>query len=101
MAVLADAFGHLVTPSGSKIAHRPSDLAEFSGHDPAQVAALLRRLAEGDQRILREVPPPLDEPHAEPRYEIFHDVLALAVLDWRRRYWPTRRCTRLAVGCAG
>jgi WD40 repeat protein len=86
MAVLADAFGHLVTPSGSKIAHRPSDLAEFSGRDPAQMAALMHRLAEGDQRILRDVPPPLDEPHAEPRYEIFHDVLALAVLDWRRRF---------------
>jgi WD40 repeat protein len=86
MVVLADAFGHLVTPSGSKIAHRPSDLAEFSGHDPEQVATLLHRLAEGDQRILRDVPPPLDEPHAEPRYEIFHDVLALAVLDWRRRF---------------
>ncbi len=86
MAVLADAFGHLVTPSGSKIAHRPSDLAEFSGRDPAQVASLLHRLAEGDQRILRDVPPPLDDPHAEPRYEIFHDVLALAVLDWRRRF---------------
>ena len=28
----------------------------------------------------------MDEPHAEPRYEIFHDVLALAVLDWRRRF---------------
>jgi WD40 repeat protein len=86
MAVLADAFGHLVTPSGSKIAHRPSDLAEFSGRDPALVAALMHRLAEGDQRILRDVPPPLDDPHAEPRYEIFHDVLALAVLDWRRRF---------------
>jgi WD40 repeat protein len=86
MAVLADAFGHLVTPSGSKIAHRPSDLAEFSGRDPAQMASLMHRLAEGDQRILRDVPPPLDDPHAEPRYEIFHDVLALAVLDWRRRF---------------
>ncbi len=86
MAVLADAFGHLVTPSGSKIAHRPSDLAEFSRNDPAQMAALMHRLAQGDQRILRDVPPPLDEPHAEARYEIFHDVLALAVLDWRRRF---------------
>jgi WD40 repeat protein len=86
MAVLADAFGHLVTPSGSKIAHRPSDLAELSGRDPVLVAALLHRLAEGDQRILRDVPPPMDDPNAEPRYEIFHDVLAPAVLDWRRRF---------------
>lgn len=93
-SVLADAFGHLVTPSGSKIAHRPSDLAAFSGQDTALVSALVRRLAEGDQRILREVPQPLDEPHAEPRYEIFHDVLALAVTDWRRRYLVEVDATR-------
>jgi WD40 repeat protein len=95
--VLADAFGHLVTPSGSKIAHRASDLAEFSGHDPARMRALLRRLAEGDQRILRDVPPPMDQPHAEPRYEIFHDVLALAVLDWRRRYLAEAEARRQQV----
>ncbi len=105
-AVLTNAFGHLVTPSGSKIAHRPSDLAVFSKQDPAVVTALLRRLAEGDQRILREVPPPLDEPQAEPRYEIFHDVLALAVLDWRRRQvadaevHETRRRLRRVTGLA-
>jgi WD40 repeat protein len=105
-AVLTDAFGHLVTPSGSKIAHRPSDLAAFSKQDPAVVTGLLRRLAEGDQRILREVPPPLDEPQAEPRYEIFHDVLALAVLDWRRRrvadaeVHETRRRLRRVTGLA-
>ena len=105
-AVLTDAFGHLVTPSGSKIAHRPSDLAAFSKQDPAVMNALLRRLAEGDQRILREVPPPLDEPQAEPRYEIFHDVLALAVLDWRRRrvadaeVHETRRRLRRVTGLA-
>ena len=86
LAVLADAFGHLVTPSGSKIAHRPSDLATLTEHDPTQMADLLRRLASREQRILRDVPPPLDDPHGEVRYEIFHDVLALAVLDWRRRY---------------
>jgi WD40 repeat protein len=105
-AVLTDAFGHLVTPSGSKIAHRPSDLAAFSKQDPAVVTGLLRRLAEGDQRILREVPAPLDEPQAEPRYEIFHDVLALAVLDWRRRrvaeaeVHETRRRLRRVTGLA-
>lgn len=86
LVVLADAFGHLVTPSGSKIAHRASDLADFSGHAEHMVEALLERLCRGDQRILREVPAPMDRPGAPPSYEIFHDVLALAVLDWRRRF---------------
>src|SRR5262249_30572784 len=36
-------------------------------------------------RILRPVAPPPDQP-AMPRYEIFHDVLASAILDWRARY---------------
>ena len=84
--VMVDAFGHLVTPSGSKIAHTASDLAELTSHDPAVVQDVLRRLCRGDQRILREVPGPIGQVDAEPRFEIFHDVLALAVLDWRRRW---------------
>lgn len=43
------------------------------------------KLAGGDVRLLRPVAPPSDQP-TEPRYEIFHDVLAPAVLDWRTRY---------------
>jgi WD40 repeat protein len=88
LEVMVDAFGHLVTPSGSKIAHTASDLAEITDNDPVVMAEVLRRLCRGDQRILREVPGPVDQVDAEPRFEIFHDVLALAVLDWRRR-WVT------------
>src|SRR6185503_9170386 len=33
--------------------------------------------------------PPTDQP-GEPRYEIFHDVLAAAILDWRARYLQAR-----------
>jgi WD40 repeat protein len=79
----AAAFGHLVTPSGTKIAHKPSDLATWVKADEAAMLPLLQLLR--DQRILRDVPPPLDDDD-ESRYEIFHDVLADPVLDWRRRY---------------
>ena len=34
---------------------------------------------------MRPVAPPPDQPNM-PRYEIFHDVLAPAILDWRARY---------------
>lgn len=84
--VLADIFGQLVTPGGTKIAHTASDLAAIGGVDLDQVRQVLQRLCRGDQRILREVHPPGDDPDAEPRFEVFHDVLALAVLDWRRRW---------------
>jgi WD40 repeat protein len=84
-ALAAAAFGHLVTPSGTKIAHKPSDLAAWVRVDIAPMQRLLQLLSSGDQRILRDVPPPLDDA-GESRYEIFHDVLADAVLNWCRRY---------------
>jgi WD40 repeat protein len=82
----AAVFRHLVTRSGVKISHTADDLADYAGDtDSARVQDVLERLASGRERVLRPVPPPVgsDEP---PRYEIFHDVMAPAVLDWRRRY---------------
>jgi WD40 repeat protein len=79
-------FRHLVTPSGMKVAHTAEDLAEYaSSVSPRELTDVLERLASGRERILRPVEPPMDRPEA-PRYEIFHDVLAPAVLDWQRRY---------------
>jgi WD40 repeat protein len=78
----AEVFDHLVTPSGAKIAHSIPDLAGYSGRDPSEVEALVDRLTAGDQRILRPIPaaPGADE---HPKVEIFHDVLAPAILAWR------------------
>jgi WD40 repeat protein len=42
-------------------------------------------LCSGPQRILRPLPPAAGVV-GPPRYEIFHDVMGPAVLDWRRRY---------------
>lgn len=82
----ASVFRYLVTPSGMKIAHTADDLAEYAGlPDPTQLVPVLEELSAGRERILRPVEPPLDRPGA-PRYEIFHDVLAPAILDWRRRF---------------
>ena len=39
----------------------------------------------------------MDEPDAEPRYEIFHDVLALAVLDWRRGWMARSKAAELVA----
>ena len=84
--VAAHLFRHLVTPSGMKIAHTSSDLADYAGlPDAARLTDVLERLASGHDRVLRPVPPPVGD-LGPPRYEIFHDVMAPAVLDWRRRY---------------
>jgi WD40 repeat protein len=77
--VAATMFEHLVTPSGSKIAHRPGDLAEYAAVPEADVVPVLDRL--GRERIVRSV----DGPGGGERYEIFHDVLADGVLAWRAR----------------
>jgi len=73
--VAASVFNHLVTPSGTKIAHGLADLAEYAGVPEEELGPVLRSL--GAERIVR----PLDG-----RFEIFHDVLADAVLAWRARH---------------
>lgn len=80
----ASAFGHLVTPSGTKIAHAATDLAEYASVSVTALTAVLDLLVEN--RILRR-----DELG---RYEIFHDVLAAEVLDWRRSHETERAVQR-------
>ena len=87
--IAARLFRYLVTRSGSKVAHTAADLAEFAEVSEEEVSAVLERLTRGDVRILRSVAPPPGA--AAPRYEIFHDVLAAAVLDWRVRHNQLRR----------
>ena len=94
-AAAAGVFHYLVTPSGSKIAHTARDLAEYTGTPEKQLVPVLEKLSASGIRILRPVAPPPDHPNAPPRYEIFHDVLAPAMLDWRRRYYVQRRTRRV------
>ena len=91
--LVARLFNHLVTPSGTKIAHAVDDLARYGDVDPASVGPVLGALEAA--RILRRVPGRSGGP---PRYEIFHDVLAPAVLAWRDRHETDRA---LAVERAG
>jgi WD40 repeat protein len=81
----ARVFHHLVTPSGTKIAHAVPDLADYARLPRAELEPVLEKLSGAGIRILRPVAPPPDQPTAL-RYEIFHDVLAPAILDWRTRY---------------
>lgn len=85
--VAALAFRYLVTPSGTKIAHRSIDLAAYTAVPVDTLERVLAALA-GEARILRPV--------ADRAYEIYHDVLATAVLDWRQRYAESRSTSLLA-----
>jgi tetratricopeptide (TPR) repeat protein len=78
----ANILRYMVTPSGTKIAQEAAALASWTELTEAQVQTILTRLSGPDMRILRT----MQAPGELMRYEIFHDVLAQAILNWRRRY---------------
>jgi WD40 repeat protein len=78
-------FNHLVTPSGTKIAHSVEDLSRYAEDAEGRLGGVLRDLV--GSRIVRPLPA---RNGAGPRYEIFHDVLANAVLAWRARHETDR-----------
>lgn len=77
-------FDRLVTPSEGKIAYRIEDLELEAGELSPEVKPTVDALAEA--RILRRV----DLPDYA-GVELYHDVLAPAVLEWRRRLDEGRR----------
>jgi WD40 repeat protein len=84
----AQFFDRMVTPSGAKIACRMTDLQDWAQAQATRVEAVLGQLCEA--RVLTYIAPlPGDTGNAQ--YEIFHDVLAPAILDWRRAYLEVQR----------
>jgi hypothetical protein len=77
-------FHHLVTPSGTKIAHNLSDLANYASVKTEELAPIMNKLSSEKIRILRPVSS--TQEYGEVQYEIFHDVLARPILDWRTKY---------------
>src|SRR5262245_6310074 len=80
---MAEAFDRLVSPSGTKFAQKAADLAKYTNANLDWVEALLEKL--DDERILQRVAGPPSDPK-QTRYEIFHDVLADAVLKWKNEH---------------
>jgi WD40 repeat protein len=71
----------LVTPSGRKVSHDPSDLAEYADVEDGRLRRLLETL--GRERIVRGV----NGTHGSPtRYEIFHEVLGPPILAWQAEH---------------
>ena len=78
----SELFNHLVTPSGTKIAHGIGDLAQYACTSEGEIAPVLDALVH--ERIVRPVT--TADASGTSRYEIFHDVLAEPVVAWRSRY---------------
>jgi len=85
-------FHFLVTPTGAKIAQKTDDLVKFAGHSRAHVEPVLEKL--DDERVLRRID------QVPQRYEIFHDVLAGAVLDWRTRFTAIAEAKKIEAEAA-
>jgi WD40 repeat protein/flagellar biosynthesis GTPase FlhF len=78
-------YHFLVTPSGTKIAHGIGDLAGYAAVPEDEAAGVLQRLTA--ERIVRASS---ENGPSTTRYEIFHDVLAAAVVAWRTRFEAER-----------
>src|SRR5262249_38775172 len=78
----AKVFRYLVTPSVTKIAQEAAALALWTDTTEEKVRPILTRLSSPDVRILRTV----SAPGRPVLYELFHDVLAQAALNWGRKY---------------
>ncbi len=87
-------FEYLVTPAGSKIAYPVLDLTKQTGLDAKQLKKLLEKLSSSEFRLLHALGPSPDKPGVQ-RYEIFHDVVALAILNWRRQHLNKVNLSRL------
>ena len=95
-ALAADAFRFMVTSSRTKIAHRARDLAEWTGRPESDIVRVLTQLAGGrGGRILRPLPPVPGETSV--RYELFHDVLAEPIVEWRKQHEQRREAQRFAA----
>lgn len=94
-AIAANMFRYLVTPSRSKIAQATTDLVSYAERPEREVKKVLDALTDrSESRILRR----LSDPE---QYEIFHDVLAQPLLDWRRGHAEAQASRRLWRFIAG
>lgn len=89
-AVAFRIFDYLVTPSGTKIAYFESDLIGKTKFTKEQVGGVLDALNK--RRILRPVESPperREERRDDRRFEVFHDLLARAMINWQTQYSAT------------
>ena len=94
--VASEVFRYLVTPSGTKVTYKASDLAGYTKLPESLITSVLDKLCAGDIRIIR---PFFTDKYnkREKNYEIFHDVLAPAILDWRAGFIRKKERTQIEL----
>lgn len=78
-------FHYLVTPAGAKIAHTTSSLSVYTKLSEEELTPVLEKLSASKDRILNPVSIQVGSKQ-QSGYEVYHDALAPAILDWRARY---------------
>jgi hypothetical protein len=91
--IIAKFVGYLITPGGTKIAYPVQDLARQVGVGEAELQPLLEALK--DQSLINSVSCPTNP--SQICYEISHDILATAILEWRNHYWERYNHEKLKV----
>ena len=87
------AFDFLMTREGAKMAYESKRLAEHMNVDEAELLAVLDDLSQFDTRLLRRY----TRPDGTVWFELYHDMYAPIVYDWKRDY-QTERARDRKVG---
>lgn len=82
--IARDCFNRLVTPSGTKIALTPEELATLTNHDSNLIRSFLEKLAGNKYQIVRRVDKVVKN-GTQGAYEAHHDRLAFAMWAWHDR----------------
>lgn len=83
-AIAAEVFKYLVSPSGTRIDYPVQELFGNEEFSQNQLPIVLSKLSKGSHRVLRQVAP--TGIRTDSHYEIFHDALGPAILDWMTRF---------------
>lgn len=89
-AACAAFFPHLVTPTGTTVELTLDDIGAYAGHMATSVERLLESLERA--YMLRAL---MTQANLR-RFEIFHPLIAPAILDWARQYTEEREREREA-----
>lgn len=89
--LLSAAFGLLITRHGAKMAYPVDTLADQMNAPADNLLTALRSLSTPEVRILREI---ADRPGLAPWFELYHDMYAPFLLEWKKAHDEARERER-------
>jgi WD40 repeat protein len=94
--IVARAFGFLVTKQGAKMAYELRSLADHMEERVRPLKIALEKLSQDDAKILRES----RGPDRSYWFELYHDMYATIVDEWKVRYLKLRKRRNLIKGAS-